>query len=89
MNVKGRKWESEQETADLRVGSDLQGRPGAARGTPRKSASLSSEGFVLVSLVWISSRGDDLLKVFDCCPQVRVQEELTETQKGVEGSVWE
>lgn len=52
-------------------GIDLQGRPGAARGTPRKSASLSSEGFVLVSLVWISSRGD-LLKVFGCCPQVRV-----------------
>ena len=41
MHVKGRKWELEQETASLRVGSTLQHRPGAARGTLRKRASNS------------------------------------------------
>jgi len=46
MNVKGGKWESEQETADFRVGSGP-GQPG----TPRKRGNLPSEGFVLVSLL--------------------------------------
>lgn len=49
MNVKGGKWESEQETAESEwvpvCGAGL-GQPGA----PRKSVQLPSEGFVLVSL---------------------------------------